>query len=896
MNGPITLADNSVITTNTPYGVLMSTFGLSKFNLYGQSVLTGTSPHGIAMSSSGQYITVVDSVNGGGYGKIYTSNNYGQTWILDISIPDYVNYSSVSISSSGQFQIAAEDTTNLNAGRVYYSYTYGNTWIPVININSNVDWKGTAISSSGQYITLVGSVQNTGTNNIYFSKNYGQTWFSTNISGITTINTVSISSSGKYQTICTTSAIYISNNYGINWTRPVTVVTGIISVYVCSSGQYQTMAVNNGRLYNSYDYGNTWNVNPNSTILTNNNWLNVASSSSGQYQVADVSGGSLYYSSDFGNSWNGPKTITTNTNNAISSIAISESGQYVAVIYNSVPGVYVSSVPQTFGTSLQVNNNLLLNYSSLTYNYNLTSTINYRDNNYYCSNIVMDKSGQFQFFSDLNQLYFSNNYGQTWSLSVEFFDQTITNTHITSIAMAPGNNTPYQYITVVFNKGGTIFYNLNSADSTKWVQSKIYVRGILTLNQRFISVSMSSDGKIQAAVTNDNQYVYISTDSGDTFNNLDPNTYSASNCISISSTGQYQTFTSQKLLYFSTDYGKTNTKSVINNSNNYIFYSVSVSSTGQIQTAVQNPGYIYISNDYGNTFNRIISPSQYWWYSVSVSSTGQYQTAVTPSTDPSQIGYIFLNFYISSDFGSTWSLLPINNIFNNLSDKNSTLLNFITISSTGQYISLSNRFYNNINRLFIYITPYPNNNLNLFNTSSFSLSATGPIGPSNGTNLYVNASILPTINSTFSLGFSGTNNSLIWNNVYTNYVIAKRAMFSPLFNQTSDYRIKDNVKQLDDTFSVKYLNPVTYTNNQTKQPDIGLIAHELQEYYPELVTGNKDGPEIQSINYTGLIPILINKIKSIKNRIEILEEDEDDEDEYEKHEKDEKDEKYEKRI
>ena len=83
----------------------------------------------------------------------------------------------------------------------------------------------------------------------------------------------------------------------------------------------------------------------------------------------------------------------------------------------------------------------------------------------------------------------------------------------------------------------------------------------------------------------------------------------------------------------------------------------------------------------------------------------------------------------------------------------------------------------------------------------------------------------------------------------------------------SDYRIKENVRSLDDTFRVDYLNPVTYINKQTNKQDIGLIAHELQEYYPELVTGVKDGPELQGVDYTGLIPILINEIKNMKKEI-----------------------------
>jgi hypothetical protein len=58
--------------------------------------------------------------------------------------------------------------------------------------------------------------------------------------------------------------------------------------------------------------------------------------------------------------------------------------------------------------------------------------------------------------------------------------------------------------------------------------------------------------------------------------------------------------------------------------------------------------------------------------------------------------------------------------------------------------------------------------------------------------------------------------------------------------------------------------------------DIGLIAHEVQELYPSLVTGEKDGLNLQTLNYSGLIPILINEIKMLKtnfsSKIQILEE------------------------
>ena len=83
----------------------------------------------------------------------------------------------------------------------------------------------------------------------------------------------------------------------------------------------------------------------------------------------------------------------------------------------------------------------------------------------------------------------------------------------------------------------------------------------------------------------------------------------------------------------------------------------------------------------------------------------------------------------------------------------------------------------------------------------------------------------------------------------------------------SDYRIKTNIQELDETHTIDKLRPVTYYQNQLKKNAIGFIAHELQEYYPELVEGEKDGDKMQSVNYTGILAILINEIKNLKQNI-----------------------------
>ena len=124
------------------------------------------------------------------------------------------------------------------------------------------------------------------------------------------------------------------------------------------------------------------------------------------------------------------------------------------------------------------------------------------------------------------------------------------------------------------------------------------------------------------------------------------------------------------------------------------------------------------------------------------------------------------------------------------------------------------------------------------------------------------------------VGGTGLNQPLNITNVSTNlsFIPSTGALSAISFTTTSDYRIKENIITINNkNFTIDNLRPVTYTNKISKTQDIGLIAHELQEQYPFLVIGEKDGPQNQSVNYTGLIPILIKEIKELKERVKILE-------------------------
>jgi hypothetical protein len=91
------------------------------------------------------------------------------------------------------------------------------------------------------------------------------------------------------------------------------------------------------------------------------------------------------------------------------------------------------------------------------------------------------------------------------------------------------------------------------------------------------------------------------------------------------------------------------------------------------------------------------------------------------------------------------------------------------------------------------------------------------------------------------------------------------------FTSLSDYRIKTNVLPLTHHFVVDHLQPVSYYNLLKNKEDIGFIAHELQTIYPFLVSGSKNGTDYQSIDYTGLIPILVKEIQELKKRVVALE-------------------------
>jgi hypothetical protein len=88
----------------------------------------------------------------------------------------------------------------------------------------------------------------------------------------------------------------------------------------------------------------------------------------------------------------------------------------------------------------------------------------------------------------------------------------------------------------------------------------------------------------------------------------------------------------------------------------------------------------------------------------------------------------------------------------------------------------------------------------------------------------------------------------------------------------SDARLKSNIISLGSTLAkLLMIDGKSYTmkSNESKSK-IGLLAQDVQKVFPELVITTNDKDKTLSVNYQGLIPVLINAIKEQQKQIDEL--------------------------
>jgi hypothetical protein len=150
-----------------------------------------------------------------------------------------------------------------------------------------------------------------------------------------------------------------------------------------------------------------------------------------------------------------------------------------------------------------------------------------------------------------------------------------------------------------------------------------------------------------------------------------------------------------------------------------------------------------------------------------------------------------------------------------------------------------------------------------------SLGLVGPTGPSP---LNIWTYVPATTNIYYANGSVGIGTT----SPDANYILDVSGTIKTLgINNVSDYRIKENVMSLTTSSNIPTidgLRPVMYYNKLLKKHEYGFIAHEVQEIFPDIVAGNKDEEQYQTINYMSMLPLIVKEIKEMKREISELKE------------------------
>jgi hypothetical protein len=93
------------------------------------------------------------------------------------------------------------------------------------------------------------------------------------------------------------------------------------------------------------------------------------------------------------------------------------------------------------------------------------------------------------------------------------------------------------------------------------------------------------------------------------------------------------------------------------------------------------------------------------------------------------------------------------------------------------------------------------------------------------------------------------------------------------FTTSSDYRLKQNVQPLVGGLAkLAALAPKTFEFKAEPNVKVdGFIAHEVQAVVPQAVTGEKDGEEMQGLDHSKLVPILVAAVQELAAKVAALE-------------------------
>ena len=226
---------------------------------------------------------------GPGTGYIYTSSDFGATWIERTSAGKH-QWAGISMSADGTKLLAS--TAYLPGGPLpdfaYTSTDSGETWTPITSLGTK-DWRQPAVSADG--LTMI---MPTYGGYIYTSSNSGTSWVERVSSGAALWQRPAISANGNIILVAGNYVASRSTDSGASWAAvgglPNLSSKQIYGAAMSQDATTQIIAINNDHIYISRDSGNTFNV---STVGIKS-WIGVSCSADGSQILACTFGGELY--------------------------------------------------------------------------------------------------------------------------------------------------------------------------------------------------------------------------------------------------------------------------------------------------------------------------------------------------------------------------------------------------------------------------------------------------------------------------------------------------------------------------------------------------------------------------------------------------------------------------
>ena len=90
------------------------------------------------------------------------------------------------------------------------------------------------------------------------------------------------------------------------------------------------------------------------------------------------------------------------------------------------------------------------------------------------------------------------------------------------------------------------------------------------------------------------------------------------------------------------------------------------------------------------------------------------------------------------------------------------------------------------------------------------------------------------------------------------------------YNTSSDYRLKEDLQDFKGLDLISKIPVYDYKWKSSNDRSYGVMAHQLQEVLPQAVRGDKDAEEMQSVDYSKIVPLLVKSIQELKAEIELL--------------------------